>query len=228
MLSMNSAKVLLAEDDEYLLSGLVLALQRKGYSVETVRHGSQVVPTLASCSFDLLLLDLGLPGMDGTDVLSVLRSQGNEIPVIIITARDGVDDRITGLDLGANDYLVKPFDFGELEARMRASLRKSRWRNQLEIEFGSLKLNTNSGLLSLQGQAMDLTPKESSILKIFMSRAGTVVSKRQLIAQVSDWAEEASENSVEIIVHRLRKKLDKTDVTINTVRGFGYLLEEQK
>lgn len=221
-------RVLLAEDDEYLTSALILALQRKSYTVETVRQGDQILPTLQISAFDIVLLDLGLPGLDGTDALEQIRTKGIEVPVIIITARDRVEDRINGLDLGANDYLIKPFDFGELEARMRAALRKSKWRNQLELEFGSLKLNTNSGSLTLNNQTVELTPKESALLKCLMSRSGAVVSKRALVDEVSDWTDESTENAVEIIIHRLRKKLEKSDVTISTVRGFGYILEEQK
>jgi len=174
-----------------------------------------------------MLLDLGLPGLAGTQVLSELRARGEDLPVIVITARDQVEDKIEGLDLGANDYLVKPFDFRELEARMRAVLRKAHWRNKIEIVFGSLRLNTNKGELLLNDQQMDLTPKESVVLKTLMSRGGRVVSKRQLMEQVSDWADESSENAVEIVVHRLRRKLEAANVTINTVRGFGYILEEK-
>lgn len=221
-------KVLLAEDDEYLLSGLVLALQRRGYSVEAVRTGPEAQVALITMSFDLVLLDLGLPGLDGTEVLSELRSRGEDMPVIVITARDSVDDKIQALDLGANDYLVKPFDFRELEARIRAALRKSNWRNKVELEFGSLRLNTNNGALLLHDEEMVLTPKEAVVLKTLMARAGRVVSKRQIMEQASDWVDESTENAVEIVVHRLRKKLESTNVVISTVRGFGYMLEENK
>lgn len=221
-------KVLLAEDDEYLLSALLMALKHHGYSVHAAKSGPEAQAALATLSFDLLLLDLGLPGLDGTEVLSNLRARGEDLPVIIITARDNVEDRIHGLDLGANDYLVKPFDFRELEARMRAAMRKTHWRNQVEIEFGSLCLNTNSGVLSLSGQQIDLTPKEAVVLKTLMARQGRVVTKRQLIEQLSDWIDESSENAVEIIVYRLRKKLESANVLVNTVRGFGYVLEAKQ
>ncbi|HIA51375.1 MAG TPA: response regulator [Candidatus Melainabacteria bacterium] len=221
-------RVLLAEDDEYLLSALTHALKHKDYTVDGVRSGTEANAALLSAPYDLVLLDLGLPGMDGTNVLSELRKRGEDMPVIVITARDRVEDRIHGLDIGANDYLVKPFDFRELEARMRAVLRKSHWRNQLELEFGSLKLNTNSGRLCMSDQELDLTPKESCILHALMSKAGQVVNKRLLVEQVSDWKDESSENAVEIVIHRLRKKLEAADVSINTVRGFGYVLEEKK
>lgn len=220
-------RVLLAEDDEYLLSALTHALKHKDYTVDGVRSGSEANAALMTAPYDLVLLDLGLPGMDGTEVLSELRKRGEDMPVIVITARDGVEDRIHGLDIGANDYMVKPFDFRELEARMRAVLRKSHWRNRLELEFGSLKLNTNSGRVVSNDQELDLTPKESSVLQALMSKAGQVVSKRHLIEQVSDFKDESSENAVEIVIHRVRKKLEATDVSINTVRGFGYVLEEK-
>lgn len=221
-------RVLLVEDDDYLLAGLVLALERRGYSVVAVRSGPEAQAGLSTATFDLMLLDLGLPGLDGTKVLAELRSSGEEMPVIVITARDGLEDRIQGLDLGANDYLVKPFDFRELEARMRAALRKSHWQNKVEIEFGALKLNTNNGVLLLKGEEMDLTPKETLVLKTLMARAGRVVSKRQIMNQVSDWVDESTENAVEVIVHRLRKKLESSEVMISTVRGFGYVLDDEK
>lgn len=220
-------RVLLAEDDEYLLSALSLALKHKGYVVDAVRTGMEARSALLTECYDLILLDLGLPCLDGTEVLAELRKQGKEIPVIVITARESVEDRILGLDLGANDYLVKPFDFRELEARIRAALRKSHWRNSVEATFGSLRLNTNSGQMYLDDQQMDLTPKEALVLKMLISKPGQVINKRQLMEQSYDWAEESSENAIEIIVHRLRKKLAAADVSINTVRGFGYVLEQK-
>lgn len=220
-------RLLLAEDDEYLQSALLLALQHIGYSVDTVRTGSEAQVALRTEPYDLLLLDLGLPGLDGTTVLSELRFRGKDLPVIIITARDTVEDKIHGLDLGANDYLVKPFDVRELEARIRAVLRKSHYQNKVEIQFGALRLDTNSGQVFLKDQQIDLTRKESAVLKALITRSGRVVSKRQLMEQVSDWIDESSENAVEIVIHRLRKKLELAGVAINTVRGFGYVLEKK-
>jgi two-component system OmpR family response regulator len=219
-------RVLLAEDDAYLCNGLQMALKRKGYSVDAVNTGTEAQAMLSTQSFDVLLLDLGLPGLDGTEILADLRKKGSETPVIVITARDALEDKINGLDLGANDYLVKPFHFLELEARIRAVLRKTNWSNQVEIEFGSLKLNTNNGVLTVGDRELDLTPKEAVVLKTLMSRAGRVVSKRQIMDQVPDWGDESSENAVEIVVHRVRKKLENASVVINTVRGFGYTIEQ--
>ncbi len=220
-------RVLLAEDDDYLSSGLIMALTRKGYNVERAKTGFEAQSALLAGPYDLMLLDLGLPGLDGTAVLSGLRARGDDLPIIVITARDQVEERINGLDMGANDYLVKPFDVRELEARMRAVLRKSHWKNKLEIEFGSLRLNTNSGQLLFAGKQFDLTKKETIILQTLIARAGRVVSKRQLIDQLSDFVDESSDNAVEVHIHRLRKKLETADVFINTVRGFGYVLEEK-
>jgi DNA-binding response OmpR family regulator len=220
-------KVLLVEDDEYLLSGLLMALKRREYLVETARTGTEALAALATTDFDIVILDLGLPGVDGMEVLSRIRVRGDETPVIVITARDGLEDRIAGLDLGASDYLIKPFDFRELEARMRAAMRKSQWGNKVVLEFGSLKLNTNNGSLTMNEDQLDLTPKETVVLKTLITRAGRVVSKRQLLDHVSDWEDESSENAIEITVHRLRRKLEATDVLISTVRGFGYMLEKQ-
>lgn len=221
-------RVLLAEDDEYLQSALQLALKHKGYAVDGVRSGSEAHAALMTVPYDLVLLDLGLPGLDGTEVLSKLRARGEDVPVIVITARDTVEEKIQGLDLGANDYMVKPFDFRELEARIRAVLRKSLWQNKIDIEFGSLKLNTNSGHVVIGDEHVDLTPKETAVLYALMAKAGDVVTKRHLMEQVSAFEEDASENAIEILIHRLRKKLDNADVVVNTVRGFGYALEHKR
>jgi DNA-binding response OmpR family regulator len=217
--------VLLAEDDDYLSNGLQKALKKKGYTVTAVDSGTDAQAILHVQNFDIVLLDLGLPGLDGTEILAEFRRRGSTTPVILITARDALDDKIAGLDLGANDYLVKPFHVLELEARMRAALRKTNWENLTVIELGKVKLNTNNGVLTLGGEEIDLTPREAVVLQALLSNAGRVVSKRKIMDQVPDWADESSGNAVEIIVHRLRKKLEIADVTINTVRGFGYIIE---
>ncbi len=219
---------MLVEDDEYLASGLILALERKNYCVKLAKSGTDALADLLAENFDLVLLDLGLPGVDGIDVLDKLRKRDTQLPVVIITARDRVDEKIKGLDMGANDYLVKPFDFGELEARLRAALRNSNWQSSTEMKIGSLVLNTNNGQISVADELMELTPKEVVVLKTLMSKAGKVVSKRQIMDQIPDWLTESSENAVEIVVHRLRKKLESAQVHINTVRGFGYILEAKR
>lgn len=222
-------RVLLVEDDQYLRDGLTMALKHKGYNVDGVNIAGDAKLALAQHNYDVVLLDLGLPDMDGTEFLAEMREQGKNMPVIILTARDSVEDRIAGLDLGANDYLVKPFDPRELEARIRAISRKVKFENQTHVSFGSLTLNTNTGRVRSDGQAeeMELTPREAVVLGVLMARPGKVASKRNIKDQVSDWVDDTSENAIEIIVHRLRKKLENCNVVINTVRGFGYVLEER-
>ncbi len=226
-------RVLLVEDDQYLRDGLTMALKHKGYSVDGVNIAGDAKLALAQHNYDVVLLDLGLPDMDGTEFLAEMRGQGKTMPVIILTARDSVEDRIAGLDLGANDYMVKPFDPRELEARIRAISRKVKFENQTHVSFGSLVLNTNTGRVQAEGQdpghidELELTPREAVVLGVLMARPGKVASKRHIKDQVSDWVDDTSENAIEIIVHRLRKKLENCNVVINTVRGFGYVLEER-
>lgn len=222
-------RVLLVEDDQYLRDGLTMALKHKGYSVDGVNIAGDAKLALAQHNYDVVLLDLGLPDMDGTEFLAEMRGQGKTMPVIILTARDSVEDRIAGLDLGANDYLVKPFDPRELEARIRAISRKVNFENQTHVSFCSLTLNTNTGRVQAEGQEeeLELTPREAVVLGVLMARPGKVASKRLIKDQVSDWVDDTSENAIEIIVHRLRKKLENCNVVINTVRGFGYVLEER-
>ncbi|MBK9143243.1 MAG: response regulator transcription factor [Candidatus Melainabacteria bacterium] len=217
-------RILLVEDDEYLKSALALALKHKGYNVDLVGNGLEAIAAVSMVTYDLMLLDLGLPDMDGLKTLEALRSGGNEIPVIVITARDKVPEKILGLNLGANDYLVKPFDFGELEARMRAILRKNTRRNQTELIFGDLSLDTTSGEITLAGESVSLTPKEAAVFNMLVTAGGKVVGKQQLIDKVSDFLDESSENALEIVIHRLRRKLSVSSVKIKTVRGFGYQL----
>jgi Response regulators consisting of a CheY-like receiver domain and a winged-helix DNA-binding domain len=222
-------RVLLVEDDQYLRDGLTMALKHKGYNVDGVSVAGDAKLALAQHNYDVVLLDLGLPDMDGTEFLAEMRGEGKTMPVIILTARDSVEDRIAGLDLGANDYMVKPFDPRELEARIRAISRKVKFENQTQVSFGSLTLNTNTGRVLTEGQSeeLELTPREAVVLGVLLARPGKVASKRNIKDQVSDWVDDTSENAIEIIVHRLRKKLENSNVVINTVRGFGYVLEER-
>ncbi|MBI4533840.1 MAG: response regulator transcription factor [Candidatus Melainabacteria bacterium] len=219
-------RILVAEDDEFLAGGLRLGLEQKGYAVDAVRSGMEAAIALREVGYDLLVLDLGLPGLDGVDVLKGLRREGQSLPVIVITARDSIEDRIQGLDLGANDYLTKPFDFRELEARIRALLRKNAWGNKMEIVHGPIRFLTNSREVVIDGKTAELTPREVAVLELLLQRVGRLVGKRQLMEQVAGWEEEPSENAIEIVIHRLRRKLEDADVCIRTVRGFGYMLED--
>ena len=216
-------KLLLVEDDELIRDSLSLALTRKGYVIDQAVNGLEATSAVRVNQYDLILLDLGLPGLDGLEVLKEIRK--GSTPVIIITARDTVDDRIRGLDLGANDYLVKPFHVGELEARIRAAARKSFWQNKTELTYGSLTFDTNLKSLKIEDKPVELTPREVGILETLLKNANKTVSKRQLIESTSGVDGETSENAIEIMIHRLRKKLDPANISITTIRGFGYCLK---
>jgi two-component system OmpR family response regulator len=218
-------RVLLAEDDEVLSDGISKALRQCGYAVDHVESGLDADHALTAAPFDLLILDLGLPRLDGLQVLQRLRSRGDRLPVLILTARDGLQDRVAGLDHGADDYITKPFDLPELEARVRALLRRSQLGNNLEIVYGPLKFDTTGKYVTINDQPLDLSAKELAVLEMLLQRAGRVVSKEQLIEHLYAWDEEVSHNAIEVNVHRLRKKLDPEGVSIRAIRGLGYLLE---
>ncbi|MBY0357886.1 MAG: response regulator [Candidatus Obscuribacterales bacterium] len=221
-------RVLVVEDDLFLQEALKLGLENAGYAVDAVANASEAKASLREISYDLLLLDLGLPDTDGVEVLKALRKEEQSLPVIIITARDSVEDKISGLDCGANDYISKPFDFRELEARIRALLRKHIWSNKIELVHGPVRFITNSREVLIAGVPAELTPREVAVLELLLQKTGRLVRKRQLIEQIANWEEEPSDNAIEIIIHRLRRKLEPAAVRISTVRGFGYMLEEWK
>jgi len=219
--------VLVIEDDPALGHGLERFLRDAGFSVDRVSDGVQAVEALMAENYDLALLDLGLPRMGGLEVLSTIRARKKTLPVLILTARDTLDDRVTGLNLGADDYLAKPFELPELEARVRALLRRSKGHAAALIEVGELSLDTVSREVHCKGRLLHLSAREYAVLEKLMSRAGRVVSKAQIVGSLSEWDADFSESSVEVYVHRLRKRLDGTGVEIKTLRGFGYLMERQ-
>ena len=219
-------RILLAEDDRFLADGLKDALSESGYNIDTVNNGLDATAAVKLATYDLLILDLGLPKMDGLEVLKTVRGSGHNMPVIILTARDGLDDRVLGLDLGANDYVTKPFQLPELEARIRALLRKDNWDNHTEVVYGQLSFNTLSRAVLVDGQPLDLSARELAILEILLQRSGRMVSKQQIVERLSTWDTELSSNAVDITMHRLRKKLEASKVEIKTLRGLGYLLEK--
>jgi len=218
-------RILIAEDDPILADGLTHALRASGYAVDHVGEGAAADAALASQSFDLLILDLGLPKMPGLEVLRRLRSRHGRVPVLILTAQDGVEDRVKGLDLGADDYLTKPFELAELEARVRALVRRASNAGQPLVECGDLVYDPLARAASAGGERLDLTARELRLLEIFATRAGRLVSKTQIVDHLCEWGEEVSENAVEVYVHRLRRKLEPARVRITTVRGLGYCLE---
>lgn len=217
-------RVLVIEDDVTLGPALQEFLTQQGYAVDWLATGDKVVGAVGSQDYDLLLLDLNLPDCSGLDVLAQLRAAGHQVPVLILTARDGVEDRVAGLDAGADDYVTKPFELAELAARVRAFGRRRMGQVQSVIEVGPLELDTAGREIRVNGERLGLSVREFSVLEMLMVRAGRVVTKRQIVNSLSAWDADFSENAVEVYVYRLRKRLDGTGASIQTVRGFGYLL----
>ncbi len=218
-------RILLAEDDPMIADGLVRALRGSSYAVDHVDNGADADAALSSQQFDLLILDLGLPKLSGIEVLRRLRMRKNALPVLILTAQDGLEDRVRGLDAGADDYLGKPFALPELEARVRALTRRGTAQSKL-IEFGCLKYDQGERIASCNGRLLDLSARELALLEILLLRVGRLVSKDQLVDHLCGWGEEVSTNAIEVYIHRLRKKLEPEGVRIATVRGLGYCLDK--
>lgn len=213
-------RVLLVEDDPMIGESLVEGLRGECYAVDWVRDGQDAELALAGFAYDLMLLDLGLPGKAGMDVLRATRARGAELPVLIITARDGTPARVEGLDSGADDYLVKPFDLDELLARIRALLRRRVSRSRSVIEHGALILDLASHDVTFDGEQIRLPPREFSVLRALLDHPGKVVSKRQLGEKLYGWDSEVESNTVDVYVYQLRKKFGAD--CIQTVRGVGY------
>ena len=220
-------RVLLAEDDEILADGISKALRQAGFAADRVASGEDADQALQTNNFDLLILDLGLPIIDGLEVLRRLRTRKQILPVLILTARDRLEDRVMGLDFGADDYLTKPFDLPELEARVRALLRRGRVAADVEVVYGALRFDTVGRRVTVHDQQLELSARELAVLEILLQRGGKVVSKEQLIEHMYGWDEEVSHNAMEVNVHRLRKKLEAAGINIRTIRGLGYLLESR-
>lgn len=218
-------RLLLVEDDSMIGDSVRLGLRQDGFTVDWVRDGRGAELALHNEVYDLLLLDLGLPKKDGLEVLKTLRHRGNRIPVLILTARDGVADRVKGLDAGADDYLVKPFDLDELAARIRALLRRQSGRAEPAIQFGDLRLNPATREVTFQGKPLSLSAREFSLLEVFLNRPGVVLSREQLEEKLYGWGEEVQSNTVEVYIHALRRKLGQE--FIRNVRGVGYMVPKR-
>jgi DNA-binding response OmpR family regulator len=220
-------RILLAEDDPLLGEGLSMGLRQLGYTVDWLSDGLAVERALQSeqDSLDALILDLGLPGRDGLTILHQLRRSGSTLPVLILTARDTVDERIAGLDTGGDDYVVKPFDLMEVSARLRAITRRREGRSNPQIEYGPLILDQAGRTVSLHGELIPLSPQEMAVLEALLSNTGRILSRQQLESSLYGWEEGAESNALEVYVHHLRKKLGKS--LIKTVRGVGYTIPDQ-
>lgn len=218
-------RILLAEDDQIIAEGLCRSLRQNGYAVDHAANGLDADTALLTNSYDLLILDIGLPKLNGLEVLRRVRARSAKLPVLMLTALDGSADRVRGLDLGADDYMGKPFDLAELEARVRALTRRSSGTTPV-IQCGALCYDQVGRVAELNGQLIELSARELGLLEILLQRKGRLVSKDQLVDHLCGWGEEVSHNAIEVYVHRLRKKLEPGGVHIITVRGLGYCLEK--
>lgn len=219
-------RILIVEDDEVLADSLVRAMVEVGYATDHTGDGECALRMLLDGCYDLAILDLNLPRMDGLNVLRHVRAAKRSLPVILLTARDAVEDRVLGLDLGADDYLTKPFSLAELEARVRALLRRGKGGGAALMSCGGLEFDSVGRRVTLAGETVELSARELAVLETLLFRQGKVVSKEQLIESLCAWGEEVTPNAIEVYMHRLRKKLEPGGVVIRTVRGLGYLLDK--
>jgi two-component system response regulator QseB len=215
-------RILLVEDDPMIGASVHEGLRQEGFTVDWIRDGVAAEAALAAETYDMLLLDLGLPRLTGDALLERLRARSSELPVIILTARDAVGDRIAGLDAGADDYLVKPFDLDELAARIRAVARRRAGRAAPRLRHGEIELDPASRSVTLRGEPVSLSPREFALLAALLERPGVVLSRAQLEARLYGWGEEVESNTVEVYVHGLRRKLGSG--LIRNVRGVGYMV----
>ena len=219
-------RVLLIEDDAAIADSVSKALKSQGHLVDWARRGEPVENTVERDRYDAMILDIGLPGIDGFEVLRRVRNGGNPVPILILTARDAVEDRVHGLELGADDYLVKPFALVELLARVRALARRKQASLDRKMVHGGLVLDKDSRRVWLGETPLDISVREWALLEFLMNRIEKVVSKEQLRQAVCNWDEDLTDNAIEVCISRLRAKLEPGGVKIRTVRGFGYMLEE--
>src|SRR5512139_1271071 len=218
-------RILIAEDDAVLADGLSRSLRAGGYAVDVVASGDAADTALTAQSFDLLILDVGLPCLSGLEVLKRLRTRNSTVPVLILTAAYSVEQRVKGLDLGADDYMAKPFALSELEARVRALTRRAAGGAQTVLKHGPLTLDQVGHAAFINDRMLDLSARELSLLEILLQRPGRLVSKEQLVDHLCSWGEEVTTNAIEVYVHRLRKKIEPGAIRIVTVRGLGYSMQ---
>lgn len=226
-------RLLLVEDDVMLASGIKLGLCGAGYAVDWVGSGERALDVVKTESFDAAIIDLGLPKMDGLELTQTLRKSGHSLPILILTARDALQDRVQGLDFGADDYMVKPFELPELQARLRALLRRSQAATSSSISFGPITLDNamrQAHAQTDQGQGsqtvpIELGPREWTVLEYLMLQSPKPAAKEKILAALTGWDKEITANAVEVYISRLRGKLDAHGVALRSIRGFGYRLE---
>ncbi len=219
-------RLLIVEDDALIADGLVRAMRAAGHAVDHAPDGVTADDALRQYPYSLVILDLGLPKLDGIEVLKRLRQRDSSVPVLVLTARDALTDRIAGLDAGADDYLVKPFDLPEFEARVRALLRRRQTSIAGRIRIGDLIVDATGRSAYFGDIRVELSSREFGVLETLARRAGRVVSKDQLLEALTGWDEDVGTNAIEVYVHRLRRKLEPASVQIRTLRGLGYLIEK--
>jgi two-component system, OmpR family, response regulator len=221
-----AVRILLVEDDPALADTTSRALKAQGWSVDWCTRGEPVAQSLRQDPYDLVLLDIGLAGIDGFETLRRLRAQGSTTPVLMLTARDAIEDRVRGLEAGADDYLVKPFHISELVARARVLHRRTQARQDDTLALGRLRMDLAAKRLFSGAEELEVSAREWAVLAYLLARAGKVVSKDQILQGIAGWDENLSANAVEVYVSRLRAKIEPAGVRIRTVRGFGYLLQD--
>jgi two-component system OmpR family response regulator len=219
-------RILLVEDDLALSSALSKSLRAEGYAIDCVHTAKHALTSIDIGEANMVILDLGLPDMDGLDLLATIRRKKNSIPVLILTARDKLTDKISGLDSGADDYLAKPFDMSELLARLRVMERRLGTSQSTEISIGEVSLNTAGHEVQVSQQVVDFSRREFMLLKALMENTGRIQSKQQLESKLYEWGDEVASNTIEVHVHNLRKKLPKD--FIKTIRGVGYCVNTSK
>ena len=221
----STVRILIAEDDGALSEALRFTLTQAGYAVDHVGHGLAADEALKGEGFGLLILDLGLPKLDGLEVLRRLRKRNTTLPVLILSGREEPEEKVAGLDLGADDYLVKPFSLSELQARVRALLRRSAGVATPTLQYGELSFDTVGRVASVAGKPLPLSLHEAGVLEVLLNRFGRVVSKEQLVEQLYNYDKEVSHNAIEVYIHRVRKKLTGAGVEVRTHYGRGYVID---
>ena len=219
-------RILIVEDNLVLADKIAAALRQTDHAVDLVHDGEDALRLVLQETFDLLILDLSLPGLDGIEILKTVRARKINLPVMILTARGNLDERVAGLDAGADDYMVKPFELSELEARARALLRRNIGQRNPAITVGKLTFNSVDRSVTIDGQPASLTPRERGVLEILLLNVSQVISKEKIALHLFGFDDEASVKSIELYISRLRKKIASGDVEVRTIRGLGYMIDE--